>query len=218
MPLLAKFLASFVGILSKIRAVFNLIFKAVFGEINYQAPSWLLWCGVKLANLSDKAVKAPLQGVGIFALLFVLGVGGWQGYHWYKARPQPVLVKMTVNAPERTVIEENLPPNPLIIIFDKSVAPLELVGKVAKDGIDMMPKLVGEWRWTSENQLTFQPKTDWPVGEYYKVSFNKFAFKPKTALEQSDIQFAAPKFVASISTSEFYQDPTNPAQKKRLLI
>lgn len=63
------------------------------------------------------------------------------------------------------MIEENLPPNLLVISFDHSVVPIELVGKVATDGITVMPKIIGEWKWSAENELTFQPKADWPVGE-----------------------------------------------------
>ena len=78
-------------------------------------------------------------------------------------------VKTTITAPTRTIIEEKLAPNPLLINFDQSVAPIQLSGKVVKDGIAITPKLLGEWRWVAENQLSFQPAADWPIGIKHRV-------------------------------------------------
>ena len=147
-------------------------------------------------------------------MLAVLVAGSWQGWVWYQTRPKPVMVKVTVKAPERTQIEDKLPPNPLSVSFDSSVAPIELVGKATTAGINVMPKIEGEWKWITENELRFQPKMDWPVGEVYHVSFNAKAFTPKISLDQWDFEFSAPKFMAYIGKGEFYQDPINPAMKK----
>ena len=127
------------------------------------------------------------------------------------------MVKIALTAPTRTVIEENLPPNPLVLVFDHSVAPIALVGKDVTDGIVLMPALPGNWHSDNENTLTFKPKTDWPVGITHKVSFSAKAFTPKTILEQSALEFISPPFVATITSSEFYQDPTNPSMKKAVI-
>lgn len=185
-----------------------------FGSVHYQAPDWMKWAGAKLINLRTIVHQKPAKSLGIVLLIAALGVGAWQGWQWYQARPQPVMAKITVTAPARTVLEENLPPNPLVINFDRSVAPIALVGKVAIDGINIMPKIAGEWKWSAENELAFQPKADWPVGEKFLVSFNAKAFTPKTLLENWEVEFTAPVFNASITSSEFYQDPINPAMKK----
>lgn len=188
--------------------------RYVFGSINYQAPSWLKWCGVQISNLTVSIQQKPAKSLSILALITTLGAGAWQGYTWYQARPQPITTKVTVTTPARTVIEENLAPNPLVVTFDRSVAPIEKVGKNVTEGIEVMPKIEGEWRWVAENELSFQPKTDWPVGMQYRVSFNAKAFTPKTTLVQWDVEFTTPEFVATITSSEFYQDPINPAMKK----
>ena len=186
----------------------------LFGSLNYQAPFWMKWCGSQLALLVSLVKQKPAKSLGIVALLAALATGGWQAWAWYQAQPKPVTVKITLKAPERTQIEYGLPPNPLTVSFDSSVAPIELVGKAVSAGISTMPHIEGEWKWTAENTLSFQPKSDWPVGEMYRVSFNDKAFKPKTLLDQWDVEFSAPKFMAYIGTGEFYQDPVNPAMKK----
>lgn len=201
-------------ILAKLWLIFSTLLTFLFGSVNYQAPTWMKWCGDKLNHLRLAFIQKPLKGLGIIALIAALSAGGWYGWAWYKSRPHPVTVKVTVTVPTRTEIEYHLPPNPLRISFDSSVAPLEQVGKVITAGVAMMPKIEGEWRWNNENELSFQPKADWPVGTEYKVSFNAKTFTPKTLLEKWDVEFTSPLFIASITSSEFYQDPINAAMKK----
>ena len=214
------------GILQFITYVFTAIWQVIsatlrffFGSINYQAPAWMQKCGAGLGKLFKKATASPVKSLGAIALLAALAWGGWQGYAWYQARPKPVEVIVTVTAPSRTVIEENLPPNPVVISFDRSVAPIALVGAQASDaaiakGVSIAPAIQGNWFWSSENTLHFTPKADWPVGITYRISLNPQALTPKTKLDKWDIEFNAPAFVASIVSSEFYQDPVNPAMKK----
>jgi uncharacterized protein YfaS (alpha-2-macroglobulin family) len=185
-----------------------------FGSISYQAPSWMKWCGSKLNAIRTSINQKPVISLGVIALLIALITGGWQAWTWYQARPQPLTVKVTLTAPARTQIEYKLPPNPLTISFDSSVAPIEQIGKTAISGITMTPKIEGEWKWNTENTLSFQPKADWPVGMEYKVSLNAKAFTPKTLLDKWDIEFTSPLFIAGITNSEFYQDPINAAMKK----
>lgn len=199
---------------TKILQLTSAIFKLFFGSIEYQSPAWLQWCGTRLSALGTLARQQPLKSTAALVLTAALGAAAWQGYQWYQSRPQPVTVKITLSAPGRTVLEENLPPEPLHINFDHSVAPIELIGKKVTEGIDVMPKIEGEWKWTSENDLSFTPKADWPVGMQYKVSFSKKAFTPATKLESWDVEFTAPMFVVDVTSSEFYQDPVNPAMKK----
>jgi alpha-2-macroglobulin len=201
--------------------IFGGILGFFFGSINYQPPAWMRWIIAKLggsfSNFCAKISAKPLKSLGLVALLVALGAGAWHGYKLYEARPKPQMVKIALTAPTRTVIEENLPPNPLVLVFDHSVAPIKLVGKDATEGISLMPTLQGTWHWDSENTLTFKPKTDWPVGITHRVSLSAKALTPKTLLEKSALEFISPAFVANITSSEFYQDPTNPAMKKAVI-
>ena len=191
------------------------------GRLQYQAPAWLRWLvaklGVTFAYLRSRFLNSPVKALAALVIVVGLSYAGMQAYQWYKNRPVPLTVKTSITAPTRTVIEDNLPPNPVIITFDKSVAPLELVGKVTNKGIGLMPQMAGEWKWLAENSLAFQPATDWPVGEEYQVKLNKLAFRQTTLLEDWDIGFTAPKFEVIISGSEFYVDPRNAAQKKAIV-
>lgn len=201
-------------ITSKILQLVSAALRFFFGSIEYKAPSWLKWCGTQLINLRSTVNQKPLKSLAMVALVAAMSTGAWQGYKWYQSRPQPVTVKITIKAPTRTIIEENLPPEPLLINFDHSVAPIALVGKKVTEGIDVMPKIDGEWKWITENDLSFTPKADWPVGMQYRVSFNPKAFTPKAELENWDAEFTSPEFLATVTSSEFYQDPINPAMKK----
>ncbi len=201
-------------VLARLWSLASTILGFFFGSVNYQAPAWMKWCGDKLNNLRLSMIQKPIKGLGILALVAALGAGGWHGWEWYKARPQPVTVKVTVTVPTRTQIEDNLPPNPLKISFDASVAPIEQVGKVISANVNIMPKIDGVWKWDAENELSFQPKADWPVGTDFKVSLNAKALTPKTLLDKWDVEFTSPLFIAAITNSEFYQDPINAAMKK----
>ncbi|MES1987957.1 MAG: hypothetical protein V4440_07995, partial [Pseudomonadota bacterium] len=147
-------------IFAKLWSLLSALLSFFFGSVNYQAPSWMKWCGSKLNPLRLAFIQKPLKGLGILALIATLAAGGWQGWTWYKSRPQPVTVKVTVTVPTRTQIEDNLPPNPLKISFDSSVAPIEQVGKIISAGVNIMPKIEGVWKWDAENELSFQPKAD----------------------------------------------------------
>ncbi|MDP3088790.1 MAG: alpha-2-macroglobulin [Methylotenera sp.] len=171
-------------------------------------------CVSKLNEIRTTINQKPVISLGIITLLLALITGGWQVWTWYQARPQPITVKVTVTAPTRTQIEDKLPPNPLTISFDSSVAPIEQVGKTSTLGITITPKVEGEWKWNTENTLSFQPKADWPVGTKYRVRMNVKAFIPKTLLDTWDVDFTSPLFIAGITSSEFYQDPINAAMKK----
>jgi alpha-2-macroglobulin len=214
MPIINAALSVLSTVLHSAWQIISAILRVFFGSVNYQAPAWLKWCARPFAGLRAKISANPSKALGIVVLLAALGWGAMQGWAWYQARPKPVTVKVTVVAPTRTAIEQELPPNPLTINFDQSVAPIELSGKVVKEGIAIMPKIDGEWRWATENQLTFQPSGDWPVGTDYRVSITPKVLKPKTLLDNNEQNFTSPVFVATITSSEFYQDPTNPAMKK----
>jgi len=199
---------------AQIWRLISTVLELFFGSISYQAPSWMKRCGGKLNEIRTTINQKPIISLGVIALLLALIMGGLQVWTWYQARPQPITVKVTVTAPTRTQIEDKLPPNPLTINFDSSVAPIEQVGKTSTSGITITPKVEGEWKWKTENTLSFQPKYDWPVGTEYRVSMNVKAFAPKTLLDTWDVDFTSPLFIAGITNSEFYQDPINAAMKK----
>src|SRR5262249_25108859 len=56
----------------------------------------------------------------------------------------------------------------VVVNFGK--APLEKIGKV-ETGVQMSPKMAGEWRWRGDRQLVFAPAGVWREGQKYQVSY-----------------------------------------------
>ncbi|MFL6706932.1 MAG: MG2 domain-containing protein [Massilia sp.] len=189
----------------------------LFGRLDWQAPRWgqAIARGGRRAGATARA--RPALAAGLVILLACLCAGGWYGYRWWLARPKPIEVSFKVDAPARTSIEaeeaEQRKPHPLVIKFDKGVAPLSQVGKDVNT-FTLAPALAGTWHWVDDKVLTFTPKEDWPAGADYTVRFPKAAMKPETRLAEQEARFATAAFIAKIARAAFYQDPLNPAAKK----
>src|SRR2546422_6886589 len=103
-------------------------------------------------------------------------------------------------------------------MFESSVAPLQGVGKVAKTGVDITPSIAGTWRWLGDRELEFAPIEDWPVAQPYSVSFTRKGFvAPTVTVERYSFEFSSAPFTATVSSSEFYQDPVDPNLKRVVL-
>jgi alpha-2-macroglobulin len=199
------------------------LWTGLFGT--WQPPSWLCWMGGLLgrgASRSAKTVRArPGMSLVGLALLAALGVGGYFGYAWWKARPQPVQVNLVVTNPALTEFAKDAAeggaPKPVVVKFSASVAPLALVGKTVSAGITTTPAVQGTWKWVSDQQLEFTPKAEWPVGAEYQVVLERSAIAPQIKLEKNEFTFATAGFAASIKKAEFYQDPINPTIRKAVI-
>jgi len=210
-------LASLRDLISLVLVLLGRLLSVLFGEFHWSSPRWLAWLGDRGAAFGRAAAARPALSLLLIAVLAGAGYGGWQGWKWWQARPKPVEVKFTVTAPARTEIENDRKPNPLQVKFDRGAAPLALVGKEVTQGISVSPTIEGTWRWRDDRTLEFMPKADWPVGAEYKVSFGKGAMAPQTRLAAADFVFRAPAFVVQIVSTEFHQDPVNPALKKAVV-
>lgn len=205
------------ALLSMLLSVVGWLLRAVFGELHWRRPLWLDSLIGLGAGAAGWARAHPARALALAATLAALGAGGWAGYRWWQARPKPVEIVFEVSAPARTDIENGGNPNPLMLSFSGSVAPLAKVGKVLTAGIAMRPELAGEWRWTDDRTLSFQPKADWPVGQSYEVTLDKTLVAPQIRLAQYGFAFSSPAFEMSVTSSEFYQDPVNPGLKKAVI-
>ncbi|MGD0915836.1 MAG: alpha-2-macroglobulin [Thermodesulfobacteriota bacterium] len=127
----------------------------------------------------------------------------------------PELVHFKVTPPPRTPIEDpEAKPRPMRIGFDRSVASISLIGKEAS-GFSVHPPIEGAWIWINDKRLEFQPRGDWPIGTQYSVEIDpKVAIAPHQKLAMTRFEFRTEPFVASVRSSEFYQDPTDPKLKK----
>ncbi len=198
------------------------VWAALFGVWN--APPWLRWLGRWLAR-GAAAMRARPRATAVAVLaLALLGVGGYYGQAWWKARPKPIEVSFKVTDPALTDFASAATagttapvaatPNAASVEFSASVAPLALVGKDVTSGITVTPAVAGVWRWATDKQLVFTPQSEWPVGAEFTVQLDARALAPQRVLSAYEFKFASAKFTASVVKAEFYQDPIDPAIKK----
>jgi len=201
-------------------AFFSTILKGLvglFGIVQWQQPTWFKTIKLWLVSRVDTIRQKPMIGlIGLLAIV-AISASGWFGYQWWQARPKPVTVDFTVQAPERADLEQQEPPHPLVVTFAGSVAPLALVDKDVTDGIVMSPKVAGHWHWVDDKTLEFRPDKEWAVGEKYDVTLEKNVVAPQILLTKWTFDFAAPVFVSTLEKAEFYQDPTDPVLKKAVI-
>ena len=198
------------------------LLSRLLGDISWYAPGWMRGVGAGTGRLAMAVRAQPGRSASAFAVLVVLAAGGWFGYRWYQNRPHPIeepAATFHVQAPELTGYAVTpIVVHPLAISFSRSVAPLALVGKQASAGIELKPELAGKWTWISDRELTFQPKDDWPVGQDFDLHFDrKQAFAEPVRVDKDRAQFSSAAFAATISQSEFYQDPQDAAAKKAVI-
>jgi uncharacterized protein YfaS (alpha-2-macroglobulin family) len=190
---------------------------ALFGTWHWQQPGWLSALARHLRSTVGFLRARPLKSVlGLLAALLVFAAG-WGGYQWWQTRPQPVTADFTVTAPQRTEIENDAVPHPLVVTFDASVAPMVLADKDVPQGIAAEPAIAGKWHWVGDRRLEFRPDKDWPVGQEYKLTIDANLVARQIKLKRYEFSFASPAFTAALDNAEFYQDPLDPALKKAVI-
>lgn len=223
MPAAQSFVARLVAWLRFAAAWVTRALRTVFGEVDWRAPPWLIrstTAGQATAQRVAARARANPRGSALIAGGALLAlIGAYFAWQWYQARPQPELVTYTVAAPALTCYSCEPPgkPNPLVVIFRASVAPLEHVGKQfdARDLVRMTPLAAGRWSWADDRTLKFHPDGDWPVGTEYDVALARSGLlAPHVRLENYAFPFRAPAFEARIAGTEFHQDPIVAAGKK----
>ncbi|MBI4125663.1 MAG: alpha-2-macroglobulin [Deltaproteobacteria bacterium] len=200
------------------------IFKAVFGEVSWMPPKWLVSiktgikqpCSRMVARYTSLKHHHPRRFWTFHMLSVLLIACGSGGIIWYKILPKPVRYTFYVNNPSATPMEKDAKPYPARIIFNNSVAQLKQVGQEISQGIQLSPGLEGTWKWESDRQLVFTPKEDWPVGQEFDVAFAKTLFPEHILLKKYEHRFQSASFQTELAKKEFYQDPRDPKNKKIL--
>ncbi|MDQ3198221.1 MAG: hypothetical protein M3Q46_03365, partial [Verrucomicrobiota bacterium] len=179
----------------------------LFGSFTWTAPPWL-------ANTGGAVRRHRGRSLLFLLMLLLLAGGGWWGWRWYQARPKPVTVAVIADPIPVTKLEKELKPAPLIVRFSGSVARLEQIGKVVASGVHLEPATEGEWKWTTDAQLTFKPKHDWPADQKYRVTFEKNFFPKRILLERDEVSLTTPAFSDVVQEIDFYQNPKDPAVRQ----
>ena len=198
--------------------------RTIFGALSWQPPPW---CSRltdasrrNRARISASVRSNPRRwalGAGATFLVLVAAV---VALHWYLTRPQPVEVAFTVTPPPVTcyACDPPRPPNPLIVRFAASAAPLERIDHPIQAGeadITLEPQFAGQWTWDDDRVLRFQPAADWPVGARFDVTFARKGFAaPQVRLQEYGFEFSTAAFEAKLAATEFHQDPVVAAGKK----
>ncbi len=189
-------------------AILGGLLGLVLGQ--WQAPAWLRGLGSLGAAALNWCRWHALQVLVVVAVA-VAGLTHlpqlkrwWQGL--IPDAGSSSELSYEVQAPGRTVIEDKQPPNPLVVKFSGVAVPVIKVGKPATE-ITMEPTAAGQWTWAAADQLVFQPKADWPVGQRYKVSIGRKALTPNVQLKSREFEFRSPAFTIEVDSAEFYQDP-----------
>jgi uncharacterized protein YfaS (alpha-2-macroglobulin family) len=210
-------MARLFAVLSSLWRYLLLGWRGLFGVWHWDRPAWVHrssgWLEPRIRYLQNHLWQS------ILALTLAAGAGAasWYGYQLWESRPKPVSVDFSVAAPERMKIEEkNAKPNPLVITFDSSVAPLDRAGKDISEGVSIKPEVKGRWQWLDDRRLALQPDREWPVGQTFEVAFEKHLVAKQIRLARDEFSFASPAFTAALDKAEFYQDPLDPVLKKAI--
>ncbi len=195
-------------------------FRKVAGEWTWRRPTWLLSSDRRLGDLIGRARANPRRSLAIGAGAIATIAAAWLGWRWYDALPKPVEIAFTVSAPERTCYECDPPgrPNPLLVQFDGSVAPIADAGHAlaaARELIELSPAFDGQWSWDDDRNLRFTPAADWPIGVEYSVRFARRGFAADhVRLAEDEFEFRSPAFGVQLESAEFHQDPLRAGDKK----
>lgn len=201
-------------------AALKRVVAAVAGEWTWTRPAWLERANLRGQEFTGAVRRRPRRSLGIAAAALAVIAAGWLGWRWYDALPKPVEIAFTVIAPQRTCYECEPPgkPNPLVVRFDDSVAPLADSGHPldpARRHVVLKPSFEGTWTWDDDRTLRFVPASDWPIGVEYQVSFARKGFAAgHVRLAEDGFEFRAPAFEARVASMEFYQDPVRASDKK----
>ena len=114
----------------------------------------------------------------------------------------------------RPAAEETAAVPPLRILFSGSAAKIELVGKEITSGAKIRPPRDGRWVWSSDQEITFFPDTDWEPGLEYTVSFDASLFSPSVRLRSRTTSVRVPPLKASVDSAELSIDPMHPEIKR----
>jgi uncharacterized protein YfaS (alpha-2-macroglobulin family) len=189
------------------------LLAAIFGIWTWEAPSWLTWMWIRIARGARAIVAHPVRA-GLLALAVSTAAGGTA---WYLTRPKPLYVTYKITEPGLTEYNANgiSAIKPLTIVFGESAAPLKQIKTVITSGVELSPALAGTWLWVSDKELRFTPKDDWPIDGAFSVRLASTGLLARQVrLESYRFKFRSQPFSASITDSEFYQDPSDPNLKK----
>lgn len=194
---------------------------ALVGKWEWDPPGWLKFIGQRFVGGPAWARAHKEITIGAVALGIAVGAGVGLALYAHFNQPKPVTPPLPVSMPVSlvppglTAVAKDPKPQPLVIRFAGSAAPIERVGKQIRSGVTLTPKIAGRWRWLKDKALQFTPAADWPVGQKVTVTLaQKGLVAELVQLRRYELNFTTAPFVARFGAARFYQDPVDPKMKK----
>jgi uncharacterized protein YfaS (alpha-2-macroglobulin family) len=201
--------------------------RTLFGEINWDAPNWLK-ASIDRGVFKSIAFYLRSTKVWILAFLVVTSFGGVCFLDYLANKPKvsdkvesvDKSIAITISSPAATTFrkgsqgEVTLKTYPLRLNFSGNAADLKMRDQVVKKGITISPAIEGEWKWEGQDSLVFKPKKDWGVGENYVVKIDKSLVAENVVPRETELRFQTQPFSGYSNTSEFYENPIDPLDKK----
>lgn len=228
--LILSLLVAFLGLLLRNRRNSIRLVKTsrtLFGVVKWHAPVWLE-SSIERGVFKSMAHYMRSARIWIIAFLALTSFGGYQFLDYLAGKPRvsdkvesvDKSVSISVNAPSSTYFYKGAQGEvasttySLKLNFSGNAADLKDRDQVVKSGISIAPNIEGEWKWSGQDSLVFTPKKDWAVGENYVVSFEKSLFAKNVIVKESEVRFKTEPFKGYSSSSEFYENPVDPLDKK----
>lgn len=206
-------------VILRTRSLLPVVFGRVNASVTWNPPPWLDVVKERANSGKARAVNWVSSNrrlaltAGLSALALAATVGGL--VVWYSHLPKPVEVGVRGKVPGLTKIDEKRKPDPFVLYFDSSVAPLDKIGKSITSGVELSPTLEGTWKWDDDHELSFTPRGDWPVDQEFTVTMQKQGLVVEhIRLSEYEYTFKTEAFSARVSAADFYQDPVDPNLKK----
>ena len=224
MSVVQRLLAKIPTYIQAIRHSCGAVARALLGEIDWHAPPWALWIADRLKAQTratlDRVRQKPRQAALLAFTTLTIISATYFTYRWYESLPRPVETGFTVTLPGITcyACEPAGKPDPLLLHFDASVAPLAMTDKdldPKSEIVRISPTLKGTWHWDGDRTLHFQPAADWPIATHFKVNLERHGLvAAHVHLVHYELAFNTPDFQTKLGKTDFHQDPVVANDKK----
>lgn len=236
----SNFLCIFFGLITFFHLFSGFGFvKSIFGVPQYNKPKWLedfslkeIWKNrseyINRFKLHVRAQKKVYLSLAVLSLI----VGG--SYFTYLNWPKKVVLNQStkvkdiqfsfnVSSPSQTYYQKdgnggykkNI--SNLYIEFNKSVGPLDMVGKKLEKGLPRFsPEVKGEWSWQNDQSLKFTPLEDWAHGQEYRLELHELNIPKRFVTEENFKTFKTRGLSLDYNSGEFYVDPRDQKLKKAI--
>ena len=224
MSVIQRLLARILPYIQAIRRGCSAVARALLGEVDWRAPPWVVWITGRLKAQTRATIaqvrQKPRQAALLAFITLTIISGAYFTYRWYESLPRPVETGFAVSAPGITcyACEPVGRPDPLLIRFEASVAPLAAIARDLDPksvSLQMSPAMKGTWHWDNDRTLRFQPAEDWPIAAHFEVDLKRHGLvAAHVHLINYELTFNTPDFQARLGKTDFYQDPVVANDKK----